>query len=949
MNRKTKAVIAVILLIALALSGAGGYLLLLYQPRPVVNDHTAQNARQEANENPGGDGGEDTANTAVFSSGVEFFTESAAREINSAIRGYEITNMGMMLEIDKGTSLDALGVGDIFYLEGDPSTPLRETYIGKILSVSEDSDTMTYVLDDPMVDEVFDLLDIELSEVLTNENIYEIETAEGVTVTAVDSLEPYFQSLGSTNGGNFYGVSLLSSTGAERLSNEFGDGKLLFEYEFDLLEELDLDEDSGEKKEEYEYQEGHRITVYSAPLSFNYHSEKCPTLIRQKESMSLLAAVNKNLGVCHICNPPVLKDDEGEARIDSELTFFGKIGLEDMVCDMDFQWDIISGSGLEDLSLKAGGNFVVEAGLRANCTAEIGGRATTISFPMNCVKVQGLSEKLFPVAFVGYNFVTTVSASTNEQIRMQTFAAPITLAFVIYVDGSGKLSLSTEASFGYNQPFEISYVFVEDGNLVEKLEVDQGKGEKILQLSAEVSGDVDIHLGASFEFYCFNLNLAEVVVAQVGAEAEGKLKVSYSSSDSAVVDGKIAKSYYARAYLKALGVRIKLNAALKIGRHTLNFADVDLESMAIDLTLAEWGAKNPTQYSSSEMSYTVVTASDAESCYYKDTDGNLIRETDGYRTVLYSDGFFTICGIDESYIYLLRNNPDVSGTHDIYRVSVQDGTNRKIVSEITNCLTMDERYIYYVSNFDENTIVRLDRDTLKEENFYHASNAVRYMKEQGEGFYVVTEYSDLFSWFTGPDIYYSLLDDSGNVITEYGKSPAVANLSLFRVKSYYYASQIVSSGYLRNTAKRTYWLSADKTAYVEAKGESGWNSAEVGIFTTLPQEDQAENAAPYTIVLYRAADGSRVEVTDVQSDQAFFTLCQSSYGDWYFFDQTEDSLILYTMKEDFSGKTAVKTFALSELPCSLTECGMTIMNDRIYFYTIPDNSSSAVLYRYDIV
>jgi hypothetical protein len=102
-------------------------------------------------------------------------------------------------------------------------------------------------------------------------------------------------------------------------------------------------------------------------------------------------------------------------------------------------------------------------------------------------------------------------------------------------------------------------------------------------------------------------------------------------------------------------------------------------------------------------------------------------------------------------------------------------------------------------------------------------------------------------------------------------------------------------------------------------------------------------------VFYRAEDGSKCEVTNVSSGQSLFTVCHSESGDWYFFDQTSTELILYRMNADFSVKTVVKTFDLSTLNVNLTDCSMKLVNNRIYFYTMPNAYESTVLYRYDLV
>jgi len=165
-------------------------------------------------------------------------------------------------------------------------------------------------------------------------------------------------------------------------------------------------------------------------------------------------------------------------------------------------------------------------------------------------------------------------------------------------------------------------------------------------------------------------------------------------------------------------------------------------------------------------------------------------------------------------------------------------------------------------------------------------------------------------------------------------------------------------------ATEMHWLSKDKSTNVLTECVSGWNYFETGIVTTLNNDTFMEKVedpdaepdaeprlvpvAPYKMVLYRAADGVRQDMIPVHSNQAFFTLQQTPSGDWYFFDQTDEELILYNMASDFSKKIPVKTFSLDELNCNLNDCAMEIMDNTIYFYTITNYETSQVLYRYDI-
>ena len=952
MNKKLKAVIAVVLVITLAVSGIGGYVFLFYQPRPVVNDYTAQEATDSGGEAGDHAGGDDTPNTAVFSSGVEFFEEADTDKINASIRDYELTNKGLIVHIDKGTAMDDLGVGDIFFLEGDASTPLGETYIGKIVSVSEDENGMAYLLDDPRVDEVFDVLDFELSEALTADKLSSIDTVEGVTVRTVDSLDPYFLGAGKSNSG--YQVVKLGSSGSGGTVTSLGslndNGELLIEIELDLLKALGLsEEDASQYQEKYEYQEGERVKVYRNSTGKRYHNKGCSYVALSRHEISLADAVKQNYTPCTKCKPPLLADDEGIYEFKPELTLTGRIGLENIACDVIFDWDILEGKGVENLGFHVNGNYLAEVELKSDLEWEWSGRDTVVTLPLNVLKVQGLKEKMVPVAFLGYNFTNTFTVhgkDKNDQIRDKTALMPLTLALAVYVDMSGKISLSGTAVFNYKEQFDHKLDICRNGEWVWENDYTSGEPTTELRTEVELSGDADVHAGVSVLVYVFNLNPVDVAIAKFGAEAEGTVKVSYSSK-MGINDEPISASYHVRTYLKLLDAVVKLKVAINAGPAKVNAA-VNLTFTALDITLFECGAKTQTRYNGSEMSYSVVTAQDGEYEYYKDSNGNLIKEKDGFTTTLYSDDFFAICGIDESYIYLLRNSSEVSGAHDIYRVSIERSTSKKIAEGVTNCLMMDENYIYYVTDFDEKTVYRLDRNSLKEESFYHADDPIRYMKPQDDGYYVVTEDSDLFSWFFGVDYNYILLDSKGNPAENYGENPTVYNMALGRNKGYYQAAKIISSGYLRNTAEEVYWLSLSKASHVKVEGISGWHSTNEGIFTTVNNDGESGSGAPYSIVLYRAQDGTQVPVTDVHSNQAFFTLCQSSLGDWYFFDETEDSLVLYTMKKDFSNKTVVNSISLAERPYSLSTCGTTIMNNRIYFYTIPDNSSSTVFYRYDI-
>ena len=802
-----------------------------------------------------------------------------------------------------------------------------------------------------MNDEVIDVLNIDCSEMLSDATITSIETADGVQASYVDDVSTYFTSEATKS----YQVSTLASTSQDAQAVPLADsckggpyfeGDLYFELNIDLFKALGFEEKQTPNFEnKYDYHKGTQTTVYATRTGTRYHTQECIYASKNSQSMNLVEATNQKKQPCLRCMPPVLEDYDDIGRLGPELSLTGKLGFEEILVDILFEWDILKANRIENLSFEVYGDLLAEIELNANFEGELSGKATSLSTPFEVLKFQGLNEKLLPIAVVNFNLGVALQPTTREGLRLQTSKVPLTCALLIYVDGSGKVSFGATYSLSYSQSLHCTLDVCRDGQWVMDTNTHFDPGKTTASVSVELSGDADIHCGASLMVYIFNLNPVELALFKGGLEAEGEMKYSWAS-DQEPQDEAISLHCYSRAYIKMLEIRLKLRTTLNFGSMTANLPSADFQYVFYDWTLFELGAKSPTRYRSSEMGYSVVTAYDAENYYFKDTNGHLIRERNRYRTVLFDEPIFTICGIDESYIYILRNNPDTSGTHDIYRVSKANGTNKKIATEVANYLTMDAQYLYYVSHFDSSTILRLDRDALRETSFYKGSGKIHYMKEQGDGFYVVCEDNSTFALFFGNNINYLLLNKAGSVTTDYGTNPSVTSLSLTPLPEYFYASQIVSSGYLRNTASDVYWLSKNMLSHVRVTGVSGWNPTDVGIFTT--QSNNASSATPYQIVLYRAEDGQPQNVTDVQSDHAFFTLCQDATGTWYFFDQTADSLILYSMDKHFGNKTEITSFSLSEIPYSLTSCGMSIMNNRIYFYTIPDHTTSYVLYRYDI-
>ena len=90
-------------------------------------------------------------------------------------------------------------------------------------------------------------------------------------------------------------------------------------------------------------------------------------------------------------------------------------------------------------------------------------------------------------------------------------------------------------------------------------------------------------------------------------------------------------------------------------------------------------------------------------------------------------------------------------------------------------------------------------------------------------------------------------------------------------------------------------------------------------------------------------------MTEVHSNQAFFAMCQDDNGDWCYIDEVDNKLILYSLSSNFGSKEIITEIDAGKFNCSLETCGMEIMDNRIYFYSMPDNKTANAIYRYDLI
>lgn len=922
-----KKILAVVLVLCLLVGTGLGYLAAIHQPEAKIVDRLAAT---EGSSGGNGDTEVDPPQTdapqANLSYNVSTFTQAQSEAMHDAIEKLETTQTGIQMVVQQGSSFDDLTVGDIFFLEGDETSPFGGSYIGKISSAVVGDGTTSYTLETPMIDEVFDKLAFSHEDVLSAENVTSVDCVPGVTWVGNPDATP------AQSG---YSLSKLSSV--TLLGSESGTTKdLMFEVEVDLLELIKGGKDEGET---CSYMAAQTRKVYTTTSGHCYHEKNCKYLWNGKTETTLHLAVKDGLKPCAVCKAPNMEDDEGVLVSKPEIKLTGKIGLDELKYSVACDWDILSGEGIEDLWLNLDGKFLAELAVEANHALELGGRKTQMSFLNDHIQLEGLRERLFPLVAVRLGaFIQPVVG--NEQLRAVTSTMPLSLVVVIYADVQGQISANVKAYINYEKEFHYNKRLFRDGEYVNETEATSDPGQVNYGVEFEAKGDVDANVGCGVDLYIFNLKLAQLDLVQFGFEAEGNFKLQYSNKVADEEEPFSEAEYYVRLYLKMLQLKLCFKAKLELFPWLSSSLGAEFDYVVLDLTLKDWGAKSPTKYNSNTMSSTNVTAQDGDYIYYKDLDGTLVREKDGYREVLYSQPFYTICGIDDSYIYVTEH---VTGSkYSVRRISKTDDTSKIIIDEMSVCMAFDEKNIYYQDGFDNYAVRCLNRQTLEDTVFVRHSDPVVYLTPQGDGFHMVTGYVSIL----GASCTYHHLDKNGQIETSYGSDPAVSNLLLTEFDDYYVSRAMAQRGILRDSCSDYYWLSKDKSTSIRVDHRVGWNSTGAGIFTTDRTEEDYDL---YNILLYRAKDGACEKIATVNSAYAFFTMTQGPQGEWYFFDQTKEELILYMMDADFGNLREIKRLDLEQYPCDLNECSVVLMENRLYFYSLPNTWESEVLYRYDII
>ena len=956
MKKSLRAILAVVLVLALAGGTAATTILMGKQPAAQVNDRIQNAAALQQQERPKL---EKDQIDATFNPNVKLITADDAAAVNNAITAVNYYTDGVRIQVGKGTKFAELGVGDVFYLEGSPMTPLTQTYIGKVESVTPNDAGAAYFVTMPAIDEVFDDLHFDVAQVLDKDTINVVQAAEGVTLAegvgpeVVNTAAPQeglvAHTLTHIDAGQAPEVMPLDE------DQGFGGKEELLKFEVDLLKILKLKPKEEPKNEKVPPQEYKNVTVYTPKLGQCYHLKDCPGMANAKEKNPVKLSVILEEGKyrpCQTCNPPVAKD----YQVEPKLTLSGGVGFEKIdlhaVCD----WNVWG--GMENLSVTASGTFQAHTTLTSSLELELNSGRTELGG--DSAKLQGLNKKAFPIAFVGINVtLTPVEATGNTALDAVTSGVPATVGAMIYVDLSGKVTVTGTVSLEYTRPISASYVLYEDGKFVNKLNYEKGNNDLTFTMGTEATWEADAHFGASAMLYLFNVNIVDLSLVKLGAEVEGGACLKFTAhllhndqdAQTEVPTGNPTEyeasfHNYVRIYLKLLELNINISASVELLGATELSHSFEWSKALVDLTIWQAGTHKPARYVEGAMSYNHVTAKNGDILFYKDLNGTLVRQEGVLVRPIYSTGFFAICGIDESYIYLLV--PEAIGSYSVVRVDHYGNNSRVILTGVANALMQDDTYMYYTTVITPSTARRIDRSSLEKSEFYSAEHPVQSLHIQEDGYYLTAEKSDFMSILFGGTYYRFLLSKDGALLKAYPTSPAPSDCQLRDQGSYYAAVSTASAGYPRSSATAVYWLAGDKSSSVLTQGVSGWNYAACGIFTVQNNPEYGEGAHPYVLTLYSAADGANRKLVGLYSDQALFTICQTEDGTWYYLDETQDKVILYSMDSNFRNLQEVTSYDRAQAPFSLSSCAMVLQDNTLYFYTMPDDNTCTIIDRYDL-
>lgn len=838
---------------------------------------------------------EENDNAAVLSNGVETFIAEDADKINNAIEQVTPLNNGNV-QTTFNTNVDNkvkdLTKGEIFYIEGDENSKFPQGFFGKVVSNTQNEENTTLITESPKVDEIFDMLDIDISEELTPENMQSIIPMKGVTVSSVDSKN------------NTVVAKKLNSTNPTKV---------------DTLTHVVYEDTNLETKKIAETESNTITDQISVEADF---SEMLQDVAKETLKGKVDEKVLENLYL----------------KVSMEANF-EKLGINSKI-DFDL-------SGLHDLYFDVEKDIGVKSTIESGIELSIDKKETSIGSD-EIIKLCGLDQKMFPLFYIDIGtkkMLTVFGGKISDKIEDLTASLPISVGVIVYIDLDGNLKVGLSVEGSYESRTGNRLAIVENDEWKFSNEELYNEEKVSVSVTGEATASADLNTGVDVLINISSVNIADVALAKIGIEVEAKatLKIGVERINDVITPTQEASiDGHLRLYLKILDIDIKFKL-----KNQLIPISVQRNMTIFDITLLELGEKPETYYNDETMKIGQVSGEDTDFNYYKTNYGMLVKESksDKWKQTIYSKGFDQLCAMDASYIYVTV--PGDNGTFDIVRIDKDDDNiYRTVVESVLYVLEEDDQYIYYLSEDEENIIYRYKRDNGETEQFMTFDYHVQLMHEQEDGnFYVITKEDNMVAALFGEETnYYYVVNKDKKILNDYGSEPTVDQYYIEKVEdNYYVAQKFYTHERTRPTATEVVFMGSNKSLQVQTITDAGWKSTSLGIVA----EQQIEGGTGYNMVVYATPNGEMRTITPVTSRYAMFTLSESDSGEWYFFDQEEDAVVLYKLDANLANKTEVKRFPNEEFRCQMEDCSMENTDNVLYFYQI-NNDDTDVLYRYDL-
>lgn len=526
---------------------------------------------------------DEAANEITLNDNVRVLTEAESNTITDAIvnveskSDYNHNYFEVELDGNRNEFSDKLVANQIIYLDGDKTSPFGEDgRFFKIDRVNAYSDKTYLSLSEPYVNEVFDTLDIAISESLTEENFVSATFMDGVSayfaeedVPAVDTELSNIETVQYTGDLNMDKTES-NNTQIQTLSLHTGDTPSVQKVIKNNGPSVEYEEGEDNAGIKFSVKEGDLIVKLD--IQFGDDKDKDEAKKKQEEEKS--------------------KDDKSKAFSTSVgFGIQGEVGIRNI--ETHYVVDKVSDTKYNELYYGLSGEMFVDTHFYGKLTGSA--KPEISEKDLLLIKLEGLNEKRFPIAVFQFHGLTPVYI-TNKQFDAQKGSLLPRLYLILYADWEGNISLEVNAGFEYSYGFNHGVHVFNEGKwnptfkefpYASAYSV-ESKDDINWYVTATLEAHTDLTvLGGGVLFYLAGINLGDITLFRSGIEADGKVSFRADNNEATPMWDS---SIYLRAYLKLIEVKVRLKID---GEYFLDNLDEEFSFTAVlfDFDLVRFGTQ----------------------------------------------------------------------------------------------------------------------------------------------------------------------------------------------------------------------------------------------------------------------------------------------------------------------------------------------------------------------